>query len=158
MCTVCARWVHLLLLEQGHTHLSRAFVSMQSRPNHPNYSQLGFRVLEGGFLALCFPSQLCIKCAFQSKSQLRWISVGLWVLAACAGRSTRSKGSQKQFALHALSPCQGCSKFAVVSVPLYLRLYPPAPFCRDARPSPSVGASSANADGQQRSRQLRANT
>ena len=28
---------------------------------------------------------------FHSKAQLRWIGVGLWVLAACAGRSTKSK-------------------------------------------------------------------
>ena len=30
-----------------------------------------------------------------SVSQLRWIGVGLWILAACAGRSTRSKGFQQ---------------------------------------------------------------
>ena len=32
---------------------------------------------------------------FQSQPQLRWISVGLQVLAACAGRSTRRKGFQQ---------------------------------------------------------------
>ena len=68
------------------------------------YSQLGFRVhpptpLKGGFLALCFPSQLCRKCALHSKTELKWITVGLWVLAACAGRSTRSKGSQQTLRL-----------------------------------------------------------
>ena len=54
---------------------------------------------QGGFLALCFPSQLCRKCAFHSKTELKWIIVGLWVLAACAGRSTRSKGSQRTLRL-----------------------------------------------------------
>ena len=53
-----------------------------NRPNHPNYSQLGFRVhpptpLKRGFLALCFPLQLCRKCAFHSKTELKWITVGL---------------------------------------------------------------------------------
>ena len=36
-------------------------------PHHPNYSQLGFRV-HPPTLALCFPSQLCRKCAFHSKT------------------------------------------------------------------------------------------
>ena len=35
------------------------------------------------------------------------------------------------------------------------RLYPPSPCCRDARPGASVGASSAHANGQRRSRQFR---
>ena len=35
------------------------------------------------------------------------------------------------------------------------RLYPPSPSCRDARPGASVGASSAHANGQRRSRQFR---
>ena len=35
------------------------------------------------------------------------------------------------------------------------RLYPPSPSCRDAPPSTSVGASSAHANGQRRSRQFR---
>ena len=48
-----------------------------------------------GCLALCFPSQFCIECAFHSNPQLKWISVGLWALAACADRSTRSKRSQQ---------------------------------------------------------------
>ena len=41
--------------------------------------------------------------------ELRWIPVGLWVLAACAGRSTRSK---QGFPTNnwPLAPCQGCSK------------------------------------------------
>ena len=47
--------------------------------------------LKRGFLALCFPSRLCRK--------RKWITVGLWVLAACAGRSTRSKGSQQTLRL-----------------------------------------------------------
>ena len=29
------------------------------------------------------------------KTELKWIIVGLWLLAACAGRSTRNKGSQQ---------------------------------------------------------------
>ena len=34
-----------------------------------------------------------------AKTELKWIIVGLWVLAACAGRSTRSKGSQQTLRL-----------------------------------------------------------
>ena len=34
-----------------------------------------------------------------SKTELRWNTVGLWVLAACASRSTRSKGSQQTLRL-----------------------------------------------------------
>ena len=33
------------------------------------------------------------------QSELRWILVGLWVLVACAGRSTRIKGSQQTIGL-----------------------------------------------------------
>ena len=71
-------------------------------PHHPNYSQLGVRVhppqppLKESFLALCFPSQFdTYTTAFESEPQLSWIGVGLCVLAACAGRSTKSKGFQQ---------------------------------------------------------------
>ena len=42
--------------------------------------------------------------------ELRWIPVGLWVLAACAGRST---GSKQGFATNKrpLAPCQGAFRF-----------------------------------------------
>ena len=48
---------------------------------------------DGGFLALCFLSRL--RHINDHKPQLRWIGVGLWVLTASAGCSTRSKGSQQ---------------------------------------------------------------
>ena len=66
---------------------------MQSRLNHPNYSQLGFRslgftprTLVKGALALCFPSQFdTYTTTFRSTPQLRWIGVVLWILAGVRG-------------------------------------------------------------------------
>ena len=64
-----------------------------------NYSQLGFRVhpptLKGGFLAFCFPSQLCRKCAFHSKTELSGCGSSRPVPAANTSP---------------LAPCKGCSK------------------------------------------------
>ena len=48
-------------------------IARLSRPNHPNYSQLGFRVHPPN------PPQGGLSC-----SLLGWVGVGLWVLAACA--------------------------------------------------------------------------
>ena len=75
---------------------------MSSRPNHPNYSQLGFRVhpptpLKGAFLLSASRRSFAENVRFTVKRS--WIIVGLWVLAACAGRSTRSKGSQQTLRL-----------------------------------------------------------
>ena len=50
--------------------------------------------LLGGFLAFCSPSLFDTyfkTTTFHSKAQLKTVVVGLWVLAACAGRSTRKK-------------------------------------------------------------------
>ena len=83
---------------------ARAGVSMQFRPNHPNYSQLGcrrFRVHppnppQVGHSCSLLPFEVLHNVtAFPSKARLKWIGVGLWSLAACAGRSTRSKGLQQ---------------------------------------------------------------
>ena len=105
MCKQCARGGCAFYFRNRGAPTNRALASACSpAPTTPNYSQLGFRAhpptpLKGGFLALCFPSQLCRKCACHSKTELRWITVGLWVFAACAGRSTRSKGSQQTLRL-----------------------------------------------------------
>ena len=87
---------------------------MQSRPNHPNYSQLGFRAhppnpLQGGLSCSLLPFAALQKMCVSQQPELRWITVGLWVLAACAGRSTRSK---QGFPTNTwpFAPCQGCSK------------------------------------------------
>ena len=59
------------------------------------YSQLGFGVhpptpLNEGFLALCFPLAALQKMCGQN--ELRWITE---VLAACAGRSTKSRETNR---------------------------------------------------------------
>ena len=72
---------------------------LASRPNHPNYSQLGFRVhpqtpLQGGLSCSLLPFAVRhINSHIAQPSTLRWMGVGLWVLAACAGRSMKSMGS-----------------------------------------------------------------
>ena len=57
------------------------------RAHPPKYPQ-------GWFCCSLLPSQFGLNGEFHSKPQLRWIRVGLWVLAACAGRSSRSTGFQ----------------------------------------------------------------
>ena len=47
-----------LFYKWGRTHLSHACVGMQSRPNHPNSSQLGFSSGSPPKPPHCFPSQL----------------------------------------------------------------------------------------------------
>ena len=72
---------------------------LASRPNHPNYSQLGFRVhpqtpLQGGLSCSLLPFAVRhINSHIAQPSTLSWMGVGLWVLAACAGRSMKSMGS-----------------------------------------------------------------
>ena len=135
------------------------------------FSIIGFRVhpptpLKGGFLALCFPSQPCRNCAFRSKTELKWITVGLWVLAACAGRSTKSKVPNKHFASRTLSgllesrakqddfsrrgwwPCANAKARTAGRQTLF-------PHRSDGTLGASAGASSAHANGQRRSRQFR---
>ena len=97
MYTVIARWVRLFR-NGGDAHLSHACVSMSSCPNRPNCSQLGFSLirvhpqapLQGAFLLTASLRSSVYRSQFPSKPLLRWICVGLWVLTACAGRSTRS--------------------------------------------------------------------
>ena len=91
MCAHCAR---------GRTHLSRACVSMLSRPNHPNYSQIGFRVqtpAQGGRSCSLLPFTFLHKTTkSHSKPQLRWIDVGMWVLAAfCPSRPFGGRSKSK---------------------------------------------------------------
>ena len=101
VCRQCARGGCAFYFRNRGAPTNRALVSAISpAPTTPTILNwgLGFTPqtpLKGGFLALCFPSQLCRKCVFHSKTELKWITVGLWVLAACGGRLTRSKGSQQ---------------------------------------------------------------
>ena len=80
-------------------------------PNHPNHSQLGFRVHppnepQGGLsCAICFPAVFHNTTTFHRKPQLRWIGVGLWVLPA----STRSKGFRQTTHTWPFAPCEGRS-------------------------------------------------
>ena len=101
MCKQCARGGCANYFRNRGAPTNRALASACSpAPTTPTILNLGLATpLKGGFLALCFPLQLCRKCAFHSKTELKWITVGLWVLAACAGRSTRSKGSQQTLRL-----------------------------------------------------------
>ena len=49
----------------------------------------------------------------------------------------------------------GLRRSQALQAPSTGRLYPPSPFCRDARSGTSVEASSAHVNGQRRSRQFR---
>ena len=104
-------------------------------------SGLGFTPqtpLKGSFLALCLSSQLCVRCAFHSKPQLGWISVGLWVPNVPNNTSPLPPHQRTQYPLikectlnhnmkapiqikvnslikvyWVLWACQGCSKFSL---------------------------------------------
>ena len=70
----------------------------------------------GAFL-LSASSQLC-KCAFQSKPQLRWSSVGLWSSRPVpAARREATVPNNKS----PLTPCQGCSRFPVGHLKILLK-------------------------------------
>ena len=87
---------------------------MESRPNHPNYSQLGFRAHppnppQGGLSCSLLPFAARQKMCVSQQPELSWIAVGLWVLAACAFCLTRSK---QGFPTNSwlLAPCQVARK------------------------------------------------
>ena len=108
MCKQCARGGCTFYFRNRGAPTNRALASACS----PAPSQLGFRVhpptpLKGGLSRSLLPFALCTKCAFHRKTELKWIIVGLWVLAACAGRSTRNKDSQQTLRL---SPFGGLLK------------------------------------------------
>ena len=73
-------------------------------------------------------------CVSQHKTELRWITVGLWVLAACAGRSTRSKGSQQT--LRTLSKTRVPKTWSTRTPCIWDRLQPPDPTPRTGPEGP----------------------
>ena len=91
MYTVCVQWVRLLLYEQGRALIARLRQHVATPEPPQLFSTIAFRVhpetpFKGGFPA---PASL------RNEPLLEWIGAGLWVLAACAGRSTRSNGFQQ---------------------------------------------------------------
>ena len=111
VCIRCARGGCAFYFRNRGAPTNRALASACSpAPTTPTFTPK----TPGGFLALCFfPSQLCIKCSFHSKPQLRWIGVGLWVLkraGPAARREARVPNNNSAFA-----PCSGCSKFLGVA-------------------------------------------
>ena len=68
------------------------------------------------------------------------------------GRAGQGRAQQGSIFAHSRKKIRGT---ASLQSSCTRRLYPPSPCCRDARPGASVGASSAHANGQRRSRQFR---
>ena len=100
MCRQCARGGCPFDFRNRGAPTNRALASACSPAPTTNYSQLGFRVhppnppqgrLSCSLLPLAALQKMCVS----QQPELKWTLVGLWVLAACAGRSTRSKGSQQ---------------------------------------------------------------